>query len=249
MVMADGLNSKDHASALSFSYGLISCYFMLGFLFGYLFTRLVLSKAFISADQEAFQQLKNKQSSTDIQLAALDSRQGLITQALYPKSADQAQAQGGDQKPSDMNDKLIRLSFLAEDYLNIHVPDWAERTQLKDEAAANMAQYAVNQKISKKDIFEFQKTNPNEGLVLTIASLVNLNPESGDLDLLLQSGSNVKRLHVRFRVLLAIVSLFKKGFIKGPDKSKTVALVNAYRENADPHLITQINSTLSYINS
>jgi hypothetical protein len=251
MLMANGLNSPNHSSALSFSFGLISCYFVLGFLFGYLFTRLVLSKAFVSADQEALQQLDIKFRSTEIQLAALDSKQGLITHALYSKNTDQEPTLEKAAQSSERNidEKISGLVKLANEYLAISVRDWGERTRLKDAKANEMAEYAFKEHISKQDIFEFQKENPNEALVITIASLINLYPESGDLEILLQIAPNIKRLHVRYRVLLAIVSLFKKGFITSADKTRTLELVNSYRLGADSPLINMIDSTISYIGS
>lgn len=247
--LSNGINSKDNASTLAFAYGLIICYTILGFLFGYLFTRLVLSQAFAEADRASIEQVKDVLSSQSIQLANLESKQGLITQTLYPEPNENEKMKTMQKEATTPENQLVILSDMAAEYMNISVADWAERTRLKDTAANTMADYALKQNISKTAIFEKYQQDKSEGLALALASLINIKPETGDIEIALKAGQGVNRLHVRYRFLLAIVTLYKKGFINEKDKNETLALVNSYKNNADRALLKMIDSTVSTLNS
>ena len=245
---SNGINGKDKSSALAFAYGLITCYTILGFLFGYLFTRLVLTQAFADADRASIQQVKEALSSQTIQLANLESKQGLITHTLYPETGENENIKTA-QRATTPENQLAILSNMAVEYMNISVADWAERTRLKDATANIMADYALKQNISKTAIFQIYQQDKNEGMALALASLINIKPEIGDIENLLKSGQGITRLHVRFRFLLAIVTLHNNGFINEKDRNEVISLVNSYKKNADRALLKMIDSTLSTLNS
>lgn len=248
LVLAQGINTTQKSSALAFAYGLITCYTILGFLFGYLFTRLVLSKEFSIADQDSISQLQNKFDSTQIQFANIEAKQGLFTQSLYPENLNTTEKTLREDDNGGLNENMKQLVEMANDYLNISAPDWAERTRLKDIGANNMGNYALTNKIPKQLIFDDIKSNPvNEGMVLALATLINIRPEISDLDMLLNIGKNLSRLHVKYRILLAIVTLNKKGYISAEEKTLVLALVNSYKQQADQSLLDMIDSTLSLL--
>lgn len=247
--LSNGINGKDKASALAFAYGLIICYTILGFLFGYLFTRLVLSQAFADADRASIEQVKVVLSSQSIQIANLDSKQGLITQSLYPEAGKNEKFKSVQPEFTTAEDQLSILDDMAVAYMKISVPDWAERTRLKDAAANKMADFALGQDIPKSSIFQKYQEDKNEGMALALATLINIKPETGDIKSLLKTGQDISRLHIRYRFLLAIVTLYKNGFIDEKDKNETIALVNMYKKNADRLLLKMIDSTLSTLNS
>ena len=139
----------------------------------------------------------------------------------------------------------------ANQYMQISIQDWAERTRAKDESANSMGLYALDQKITAEEIFNYIQAHPprNEGLVLAMATLININPSRNDLQSLLGVGQGLTRMHVRYRVLLAIVTLQRKKYISDDDKKKVIDLVISYRDRADDPLLRQIDSTLAFLNS
>jgi hypothetical protein len=246
---ADGIRDGQRGVAMAVAYGTISCFSVLGFLFGYLFTRLFLSKAMSIADQEAQQPLQQLQG-LEIQLASMESKQGLFAQQLSAAPIGAGPQAEAAPQPATPEERMGTLVDMANEYMNIGIPDWAERTKAKDASANEMGLYALSQKISSGEIYAYIQAHPplNEGLVLALATLINLNPEKNDLESLLGVGQNLSRLHVRFRLLLAIVSLKKKGFITDADKQKVIDLVQSYRAKADESLLRQIDSTLAFLN-
>ncbi len=245
--LAAGMNTASRDTALAFSYGLIVCYSILGFLFTYLITRLVLSKAFSEADQESIRQFESHLASSQIQLAALDLKQGVLAQAVYPTRGRPEESFLAQQAlPADQQD-IFKLTEMATEYLNIDVADWAERTHLKDVAANTMGNFALTENIPKAQIFDHIGDPPNEGMAIALATLMNIRPEEGDLAMLLQFAPKCVRLHVRYRIMLAIVSLFKKDFILSDRKAGVKNLLDSYRPKADPTQLRMIESTCALI--
>jgi hypothetical protein len=242
---AAGIKDNDKDVAMGFAYGTICFFSILGFLFGYLFTRLFLSKALSIADQDSLQQVKGQ---LEIQIANTDSKLGLLAHSLAQDGSDAAAAQRIQGSTSTQMDELVKM---ANDYMGIRIADWAERTRAKDAKANEMASFALKNGLSPQMIFDYTQNHLpiNEGLVLALATLINFDPHQTDLQLLMQVAQKLDRLHVRYRVLLAIVTLNKRGFIADNDKQSVTDLVKSYKLKADNSLLEQIDHTLSFLNS
>jgi hypothetical protein len=248
--LAGGLGMQDRQAAMAFAYGLISCYALAGFLFGYLITRLSLSKAFSQADQEAAQKLEQIEAtvaSTQAKLASIVNKQGLITQTLYPERIEERK-RGLDMEASK-EAQIGELQQMADDYLKISHPDWAERVRLKDNAANAMAEFVLKKGIPKADIGAAIAKNYNQGLVIALAATIAVRPEPNDTGLLLAAASNTTRLHVCYRVLVALVALSEKRLIPAAYKAEVLQLLERYRAGADQSLLEMIRYTTSLINA
>jgi len=237
---SDGIPVKDKKAAMTVGYGTIIFFSVLGFLFGYLITRLFLSKAFVIADKDSLQGVKGQ---LEIQIANIESKQAFLAQSLTSESHNEnisaAQA-------------LFGLKLLADEYLGINIADWGERTRAKDAKANEMTNYMLKNGIDSQILFDYikEQSSIHEGLVLALASLINIDPHQNDFDKLVQVGEGLTRLHVRYRILLAIVTLQKRGDIGGQVRRlQAINLVKAYRSNADAPLVKQINYTLSFLTS
>lgn len=246
VAFSNGILEKDKSAAMAVAYGTITFFFVLGFLFGYLFTRLFLSKAFSIADQESIQQLKGQ---FEIQIANIESKQGFLTHSLASSSqaADPGVKFQTHQIPIDQ--ALMNLKRMAGEYMGINIADWAERTRAKDAKANEMGNYALQHGVDSNTLFEYIKGQVpvDEGLVLALATLINIDPHQYDFNKLIKVGENLTRMHVRFRVLLAIVTLQKRGYIGGESRQQAINLVKTYRLQADPSLNRQIDYTLSFL--
>lgn len=248
VAMADGIVDSDRGVAMAFAYGTICFFSILGFLFGYLLTRLYLSKALSVADQQSLQ-IQDLKGQLEIQLNSIDTKQSLLTHTLSQEGKGPEEAVNRAVQPLTADQKINALVEMANDYLNVKIADWAERTRVKDAKANAMGTYALSQGVSAKMIFDAVQGNANEGLVLAMATLINADPHQGDLTLLLQAGQGLQLKHVRYRVLLAIVALQRKGYINVGDKDQVVNLVRSYKANADSSLLQQIDYTLSFLNA
>jgi hypothetical protein len=244
---AAGIGDKIHAVAMAFAYGTICFFSILGFLFGYLFTRLFLSKALSIADQDS---LKKSNAGIQIQLASIESTQGLLVHKVVQDGNAAATAQA-QKAPGTPNPQMDELAKMGTDYMTISIADWAERTRAKDAKANEMAAFALKNGLLPQTIFDYIQSHlpVQEGLVLALATVINFDPHQTDLQLLMPVSQKLERLHVRYRVLLAIVTLNKKGFIADNDKQSVIDLVKSYKTKADNSLLEQIDHTLSFLNS
>jgi len=239
--LSNGIHDKEKSAAVTVAYGVIIFYSVLGFLFGYLFTRLFLSKALSIADQDSIQQIKGQ---FEIQNASTESKIAFLTDSsLQASTASKAGTES-------TGEALTHLRNLADKYMAINIVSWAERTQAKDAMANEMAIYALKHGIDSNTLFEYirKDSSLHEGLVLALANLININPQKDDFNKLVEVGENLTRLHVRFRVLLVIVSLKKKGYIDDQSKRQAIDLVKKYKVQADTPLKRQIDHTLSFLN-
>src|ERR1051325_8646525 len=133
--------SIDHADPdphMGFAYALLVCFSILGFLFGYLYTRLYLQGAFSRADQEA---ASSNQEETDARFKRLetvvDSYKGLIIHdRAQPPAAATAKGNGDvadDVAPDKRRNRVIATLYrMADEYLTIddRVTDPSERLRL-----------------------------------------------------------------------------------------------------------------------
>lgn len=243
--LADGLLLQYHVSALAFAYGLIVCYAVVGFLFGYLFTRLVLAKAFVMADQQSFREIiEEKLDKTEMSLVRLEANQNVLSQSVFQGSGPASEATDAPAEAASVE----ALLSMADRYIGNKTEGWRQRTQEKDALAEEMAAYLLKRKISKASTLSLFEENKNEGLMLAVAAATAANPEPGDPELLFQQALTVNRLHVKYRVLMAIDSMFKKGLLSDKEKKDRVTeILKAYTRHADRPLLKKIDDTRSQI--
>jgi hypothetical protein len=250
--LANGIDHGNPSSVIALAYALIVCFTILGFLFGYITTRLFLAGAFSRADQQAISKLQVTLESTQAQVASIESNQSLINQSIYSTKAATLNISGINSEANKVEASgfaIEQLEQMANDYLKISHPDWGERVRLKDNMANEIANYALKNNIQKDDILKLADATSNEGLILALAMVINVRPEAGDFDKLMRLAPRVSRLHVRYKVLIALSNLFRQGFVrKASDRQATVNMINSiYRQNADSSLLKTIDATLSLI--
>lgn len=243
---SEGIHEKEKDVAMAVGYGTVIFFSVLGFLFGYLFTRLFLSKALSIADQDSIQQLKGV---FDIQIANLESKQGFLAHSISRESHDIVPGTEIQAEKIPTGQALATLKQMADAYMAINIADVGERTRAKDAKANEMGGYALKNGIDSTTLFQYIQQQPllHEGLVLALATLINIDPHQNDFAKLLQVGDKLTRLHVRYRVLLAIITLQKRGFIDDGARQQAISLVKGFRVNADGRLLEMIGSTLSFL--
>jgi len=243
---SNGIHDKEKNAAMAVAYGTITFFSIFGFLFGYLVTRLFLSKAFSIADQESIQRLKGQ---FEIQIANIESKQGFLAHSIAINSQDTVAGFKSETPEVPVDQALAALKGMADEYMKIDIPDLAERTRVKDAKANDMGIYALKHGIDSTALFDYinRQVPVHEGLVLALATLVNIDPHQYDFGKVVQVGGNLTRLHVRYRVLLAFVTLQKRGYIDDAGRQRAIDLVKTYQLQADAPLSRQIEYTLSFL--
>jgi len=137
-----------------------------------------------------------------------------------------------------------KLRELADNYMNIDISDYSERTRAKNKAAMDMAVYVVSNQVDK-DLLAKEK---HEGLLIALAESIILSAEKGDGDRLLQAARGAKRLHVRYRVLIAVTKLLERKLLSLSDVGRVRELLREYEDGADNSLKRLISSVKSLIN-
>ncbi|MDC8446580.1 MAG: hypothetical protein LV471_11750 [Nitrosomonas sp.] len=173
--------------------------------------------------------------------AEQDQVKSLALQHFKPVQPLEAKAQQ-QIEPRDID---TRLRQMADAYMNIDIPDYSERTRAKNVAAGEMAFYIVSNKISKD-----QLANENhEGLLIALAESIILSAETGDAGRLLKAAQGAKRLHVRYRVLIAITKLLERNLLSLADIGAVRELLREYEAGADNSLRRLVSNVTSLINA
>jgi hypothetical protein len=137
------------------------------------------------------------------------------------------------------------LREMAAAYLHIDIPDWAQRTRAKDDAANGMGLYVVTHHISRDALAD----EGDEGLILALASAVLLDPQREDTRRLLGASVGVNRLHVRYRILLAFNRLLERRLITGEESGRLRGVLAQFRVGADDSLRQRIDATAALLDT
>jgi hypothetical protein len=245
----------------AFALALIVYFLVVGFLFGYLSTRLFLAGAFSRADRDATALL-----AIGARLDSVEKNQDAFTTSLVPAplpapvlAADQGDGTATAPPPllgmADLATEtppaptpVETLQQIADAYLKINAPDYGERVRQKDEAAARMANLVIQQGISKDQLAQMAVAQNSEGLAIALASAIHLHPETGDFARLMQIAPWIQRLHVQYTIVLALGKLFRLNIAAATDRTSALALLSTYEQRADQPLQRQIVQTRSLIN-
>jgi dGTP triphosphohydrolase len=137
------------------------------------------------------------------------------------------------------------LIALANEYMAIQHSDWAQRVRLKDAAARKMADLVITKNISRETLAR----QHHEGLILALAAASHTVPREGDVEHLLHVADEVSRLHVKYRIVLALGRLFERGIAKKDQVEPVCEVLRAYKHGADRSLSNRISYSENVIRS
>lgn len=253
---------------LSYSIALIIGFAILGFLFGYLSTRLYLSLAFNKADQAASVQLHRTQQTADAASGAVQSLQDQVktlTQRVddrlhgndqVPLSNSQANEEvqeEGSERVEDTTSKtqpFDKILELAREYVTFHSAGYQERFQAKDQLARSMA-IIINDNDGMRDqVVDQNAQEQNEGLIAGFSDAVNSKPQSGDYGKLVKMAKGtVQDRHTIYRIATALGRLFEEGLATREDSSTAFKILGKFKPMAqgDMHLTERLSRTFAQI--
>ncbi|HEX3144913.1 MAG TPA: hypothetical protein VHQ64_13150 [Pyrinomonadaceae bacterium] len=136
------------------------------------------------------------------------------------------------------------LLKLADEYLKISASEWSERVRLKDECARRMSNLVLTRNVSK-DLLAGQD---HEGLLMALVTAIHAAPEQGDFDRISRIAQKVKRLHVKYRIAMALGRLFEQNLAGEADVARCKEILDDYNIGADPALRRRIIQTKAIIN-
>ena len=137
------------------------------------------------------------------------------------------------------------LQQAADAYMEITSPSLSERVRLKDAAAVQLTKLVQEYRVSK-DLLVRQT---HEGLLLALAGTIHSNPEIGDLDRLITVAPRLDRLHVKYKVVMAIGRLFERNLVAAADVGRAMALLDSLARSGDAALLQRIERTRAIINT
>lgn len=136
------------------------------------------------------------------------------------------------------------LREMADAYMRISLPELSERTRAKNAAAEEMAFYIVSNKIDKDQL----ATEKHEGLVVALAESIILSTDAGDAERLLKAARGVRRLHVRYRVVIAMTKLLERNLLPLSALGTVRELLREYEVGADAPLKRVLANVTSLVN-
>jgi hypothetical protein len=225
---AIGLPPEPHES---FGLAVVLFFSATGFLGGYLLTRLYIQGALARAETgilEENRRLRHRLTSVETQAQVL--------QEMQAPAAAAADAGNPIDEP---------LRQLARRYLTINVADYGQRVAAKNAAAADMYRYVVDHKISRDALAD----QNDEGLIMALATSAHVAPSADDLSRLEKVADKVTRLHVKYRIVLAIEEMFRRRICGRQERDSAVALLTRFLNGADDSLRAAIQTALKTIDS
>jgi cbb3-type cytochrome oxidase subunit 3 len=253
-LVAAGMSANPGTGDEAFGIALIVFHATLGFLFGYISTRLFLAGAFSDADQAWEREQRRQIATNQTALASLTSTTDVLKHAVFPNRTDAPTANaapagvdGGAGQGQLVGSEEVAKALIAQAnaYLAIGISDYAARVAAKDQAADRMAKLVLDSKMSSEELAELARNERNEGLVVALATVINTSPQPGDFARLMSVASGVTRLHVKYRVLVAASQLVRKRLVTKDDVARLQALLMEYEQGADGSLRQLISSTRS----
>ena len=132
---------------------------------------------------------------------------------------------------------------LADAYMNVAVKDWSERVRTKDELARKMANLVLTRHVSK-DLLAAQD---QEGVLMALVTAIHTAPEKGDFDRLAMAARKVTRLHVKYRIVMALGRIFEQNLATKDDISRANQMLDQFESGADAALRRRIIQTRASI--
>jgi len=247
-LFAKAVHADPVSSAVPLGISILVAFIAIGFLFGYLSTRLVIAGKLAAADIEA-QEAHEKADSNTVQLESLRAAVSTI-QTKVSASTDRVtpSATTPSREPiepeGELKENLLRL---AEAYTSVNHPSWGERVRLKDVAADRIANFCQEHLISRDWLVKQIIDSPNDGLIVGLATLINASPEGTDFDRILKIANLAKWKHTRYRVVLAVVRLIKASLVPSSSIGKIEQILDTYDREGDDSLRTTVRQARALI--
>jgi hypothetical protein len=227
-----GVASRESNSATAAA--IVVAFVAMGFLFGYLFTRLHLASAFGQADAKANGGPRQTAPAAPGAMASLqESVAALADKVSHFVSAPSAEpaSQPAHLAALPYEKQLLRL---AKEYDDSPSNNREGQIRSRDDLTGRMAVLINTSPASRNWVAETALQERNVGLVAGLASAITAEPQSGDAERLLKVAMSVSIEHARYRVVSAIGRLFDARIASSSDIQDFLRVLDHYhRDQSD----------------
>jgi hypothetical protein len=262
-VLATSLSKMDpSADYVAFAVAVILGFLAMGFLFGYLLTRLYLAAAFVRADLSVIETTKNTANaatgaveSIQAQVTFLAARLNQFESASSPSMASRSLGKSTAKFMADDDSKLESTSAyqnqlldLARKYNDFRSENQEERVRTRNDLANQMATIINCRQSSRDWVTETAFKEMNVGLVAGLATAINAEPDTSDVARLLRVARGVPYKHARYIVTTAFGRLFDGRFATRENIQDVLEILNSYyRNDSSDSLRRRVSYTLAQI--
>lgn len=216
--------------SMAFALGIVVCFTVVGFLFGYLYTRLFIALMLDAADRTLAGQLRKKLKENkeltqtnkrkEVESKAKDAELGsLKTDVEFYKDISVGGAMVATAKKESSGATPValedRIKSAIEDGLEAHkIEDEKERSKMKTEAANKIALMVYNHELSKDDLVlrapkaALTLKHSQDPLIAGLAVGINVFPEPEDLERLTRVAALADWPNTRYKIADALGRLF-----------------------------------------
>lgn len=176
------------------------------------------------------------------QLSALGAVQSQVTETVYKKD----RRKRGNMKANALAKGIpTGLRDLATEYTNVQETDWWARVLRKNELALQMGDFVIREDVSRNLLASEQ----DEALYVALAAAASVDPQPEDLERLLSLASTAKRLHVRYKIVVALGALINKGLVRKSSAPRVREALDKMSAQADPALLKITEETESLLSA
>jgi hypothetical protein len=263
------LSRNSNQPAVALAMAILVGFAVLGFLYGYLATRMYLASALAHADREAISTQTRVQSNK----AEIDSVRGelaMLKAQLNPLSSVPAnlvdtatppKTEAEHSSPAEPNVVAGNLrarndiEMLVARYENLRAlgPErlqvsFREYTRQRDRVADELAALCSKELADRDWLAASAAEKSSDGFAVALAGVVNSAPEPQDVPRLLRVAAAARSNHTRYRICRAIGRLYSSKLATSAHLPETVRILQEYKQGTnDASLKEQVTRTAALI--
>jgi hypothetical protein len=247
-------SNTESSSASAVAIGITVGFSVLGFLYGYLSTRLYLPPRLKESDTPSpVFYLKELSEIKDVLEPAKSNGRDLEVDQKAGAEADEARVEDGEpqqtHEPTTDNMALIKedLVSYADKYQASLDSEAEPRGPVLTSTTLDAARKALRAGLDKDQIAEMAEEKPSpEGYAAILASVITSNPELSDIDLLYRMHGSIRGEDARYRIVMALISIYQsRPGMPVKYKRKIKEIICAYYESSGRKLVRLIESFMS----
>jgi hypothetical protein len=257
-VLASSMAKSDaDRDFVPYAVGVIVFFSVLGFLFGYLSTRLFLAGAFARADVGAIAETRLSLDSAFAEVASIKAEVAVMKDVkLSAQPLDSKEdrtepvAEGASVGSRSAQEQVVAAAQRALEADSIR--DTVRRVAGKDQAATEIARLVLSGAVSKDwvvaEVSRQAVDRRQDGLIAGLALAANISPEPGDFQRLSQAALRADWPNTRHKLCVAIGKLFSIGVATREDVPEAERILASFlRGGADEPLQRTIRETVALI--
>ncbi len=261
-IFADAMSKSDATrDFLPYAIAVIVFFAVLGFLFGYLTTRLYLAPAFARADRDTLTPTQEEVKSTQAEVASLKSDVSMLKDiAITPSSAPKGDEPGGSVNFAEASTGQVQVTdakaealAAAQRALEAHsIGDAVARGRKKDQCENEIAKLVLNGLLDRDWLVAEASSRVaqgyHDGLIGGLAVAVNASPLPGDFQRLAKVAMLASWWHTRAKINVAIGRLFSVRLATKAEVPETERILSSFfRPQMDQFIKRSISETAALI--